>query len=100
MISIRDDLLPGENDLDQDGPLDLSKTFVISRSWSSAFRTYVGKQVTDLKKDTEKKSDNKPCVWGLESLDLSNLGEGPTKKITCDYGNCSVMYNKQSIRLI
>ena len=100
MLSIYDDLTPGNNDLDQFEVVDSTEMYVISRTWVTTFRKYVEKSVSDM----SKKSLDEAC-GGIDLLDLNAVagrdeaissfkGEDPTSKITCEYFKfCVVMYD-------
>ncbi len=78
LMSISDRLLPGENDFDQRSVADPSKTYAISRTWSTSLKKYVEKKVNDLKKsEPPKKKSNKAKTikhsGAIDDLDLSEV---------------------------
>ena len=77
LISIHDNLLPGENDFDQRSLVDPSDTYAISRTWSTSLKKYVEKKLNDLKSEPPKKKTNEAKApkhsGAIDDLDLSEV---------------------------
>ena len=77
LLSIHDDLLPGENDIDKRNISDPSGVYVISRTFATSLRSYVEKKVKELKGMAQRKSSdktkNESFCGGLDTLDLSEV---------------------------
>ena len=122
LISIYEDLVAGQNDLDLDLHLSESGVFVIYRPWVTSLRKCVESNLA-IMKGTRKEKKNVVCFGGVDSLNLDGVSSEQNPKeaseqrttessdkegldcqvnttVTCEHGKCLAMYKRRSVRLI